>query len=213
MRHPWIAIAQLLKDIGADGLNFDTLESIPAQFRQASDAVGHPLALEPQFDIRDESLAWANIGWNDWVTWEGKEYPFVPMVSKSKWLEPRHTVNVTDRFTRDKTDSLQHAFFNGQGYATLDNLWGFWYGQRRMMPKPSCASPGSSGPSARTCATQAGSRIHRPSRQEYSPAASPPLRARCGRSSIAMNMTSAESRFAPLITRGCTITICGTVLS
>jgi len=22
---------------------------------------------------------------------------------------------------------LQHAFFNGQGYATLENLWGFWY--------------------------------------------------------------------------------------
>ena len=52
----------------------------------------------------------------------------MPMVSKSKWLEPRHMVNVTDRFTRDKTDSLQHAFFNGQGYATLENLWGFWYG-------------------------------------------------------------------------------------
>jgi iron(II)-dependent oxidoreductase len=50
------------------------------------------------------------------------------MVSKVKWLEPRHTVNVTDRFTRDKTDSLQHAFFNGEGYATLENLWGFWYG-------------------------------------------------------------------------------------
>src|SRR5438046_6353265 len=50
------------------------------------------------------------------------------MVSKSKWLEPRHMVNITDRFTRDKTDSLQHAFFNGQGYATLENLWGFWYG-------------------------------------------------------------------------------------
>ena len=125
---PWTAISQLLKDIGADGLNFDTLESIPAQFRAASDAIGHPLALEPQFDIRDESIAWSNIGWNDWVTWEGKEYPFIPMVSKSKWLEPRHTINVTDRFTRDKTDSLQHAFFNGQGYATLDNLWGFWYG-------------------------------------------------------------------------------------
>ncbi len=95
---------------------------------QPRTAIGHPLALEPQFDIRDESIAWSNIGWNDWVTWEGKEYPFVPMVSKSKWLEPRHMVNVTDRFTRDKTDSLQHAFFNGQGYATLDNLWGFWYG-------------------------------------------------------------------------------------
>jgi iron(II)-dependent oxidoreductase len=123
-----VAVSQLLKDIDADGVNFDTLESVPAQFRQASDAIGHPLALEPQFDIRDESLAWSNLGWNDWVTWEGKEYPFAPMVSKSKWFEPRHMVNLTDRFTRDKTDSLQHAFFNGQGYATLENLWGFWYG-------------------------------------------------------------------------------------
>jgi formylglycine-generating enzyme required for sulfatase activity len=124
----WVALAQLLKDVDADGVNFDTLESVPIQFRLAPDAIGHPLALEPQFEVRDESLAWINIGWNDWVTWEGKEYPFVPMVSKSKWLEPRHMVNVTDRFTRDKTDSLQHAFFNGQGYATLENLWGFWYG-------------------------------------------------------------------------------------
>ena len=52
---PWVAISQLLADIGADGINFDTLESIPASFRQASDATGHPLALEPQFDIRDET--------------------------------------------------------------------------------------------------------------------------------------------------------------
>src|SRR5215471_13894266 len=125
---PWIAITRLLADIGADGINFDTLESVPAQFRQASDATGHPLALEPQFEPRDESLAWTNISWNDWVTWEGKPYPFVPMVDKNRWLEPRHTVNVADRFTRDKTDSLQHAFFNGEGYAVLENLWGFWYG-------------------------------------------------------------------------------------
>jgi len=123
-----ITMAQLMKDVGADGINFDTLESVPAQFRQASDAINDPLALEPQFQPRDESLAWTNISWNDWVAWEGKQYPFVPMVSKAKWMEPRHTVNVTDRFTRDKTDSLQHAFFNGQGYATLENLWGFWYG-------------------------------------------------------------------------------------
>jgi len=124
----WVAISKLLADIGADGVNFDTLESVPVQFRTASDATGHPLALEPQFQPRDGSLAWTNLSWNDWVTWEGTAYPFVPMVSKTKWLEPRHTVNLTDRFTRDKTDSLQHAFFNGQGYADLENLWGFWYG-------------------------------------------------------------------------------------
>jgi gamma-glutamyl hercynylcysteine S-oxide synthase len=125
---PSATMSQLMKEVGADGINFDTLETAPPQFRRASDSMGHPLALEPQFQPRDESLAWTNISWNDWVVWEGKPYPFVPMVSKNKWMEPRHMVNVTDRFTRDKTDSLQHAFFNGQGYATLENLWGFWYG-------------------------------------------------------------------------------------
>ncbi len=125
---PSTVFPELLKEIGADGINFDTLESAPKEFRASSDAIGYPLALEPQFAIHDESFAWSNISWNDWVTWEDVTYPFVPMVSKVKWLEPRHTVNVTDRFTRDKTDSLQHAFFNGEGYATLENLWGFWYG-------------------------------------------------------------------------------------
>jgi gamma-glutamyl hercynylcysteine S-oxide synthase len=124
---PATAMSQLLKDIDADGINFDTLESVPPGFREASDAIGHPLALEPQFQPRDGSLAWTNISWNDWVTWEGKQYPFIPMVNKNKWVESRHTANISDRFTRDKTDSLQHAFFNGQGYATLENLWGFWY--------------------------------------------------------------------------------------
>lgn len=120
-------MAQLLKDVEADGINFDTLEGVPLGFREASDAIGHPLALEPQFQPRDASLAWTNLSWNDWVTWEGKPYPFAPMVNKNKWMEPRHTANITDRFTRDKTDSLQHAFFNGEGYASLENLWGFWY--------------------------------------------------------------------------------------
>jgi iron(II)-dependent oxidoreductase len=122
-----IAMSKLLNDIGADGINFDTLDSVPAEFREASDAAGHSLALEPQFEPRDQSLSWTNVAWNDWVVWEGREYPFVPMVDKNRWLEARHTVAVTDRFTRDKTDSLQHAFFNGEGYAVLENLWGFFY--------------------------------------------------------------------------------------
>ena len=87
---PETTMAQMLKEIGADGINFDTLESVPPQFRQASDVIGHPLALEPQFQPRDESLAWTNLSWNDWVTWEGKAYPFIPMVSRNKWLESRH---------------------------------------------------------------------------------------------------------------------------
>src|SRR5260221_2413302 len=33
---PWLALTQLFKEIGADGVNFDTLESVPADFRPAS---------------------------------------------------------------------------------------------------------------------------------------------------------------------------------
>jgi len=122
------SLADLMKQVGADGVNFDTLEDVPASFHAAAEDAQHPLALEPQFSIRDESLAWSTISWNDWVTWEDIPYPFAPMVDQAKWLESRHMVSVTDRFTRDKTNSLQHAFFNGAGYASLENLWGFWYG-------------------------------------------------------------------------------------
>ena len=58
---PSIAISKLLSEIGADGINFDTLDSVPAEFLEASDATGHALALEPQFEPRDQSLSWTNI--------------------------------------------------------------------------------------------------------------------------------------------------------
>jgi formylglycine-generating enzyme required for sulfatase activity len=122
------ALAKLMQQIGADGVNFDTLEDVPQAFQFAANDAQHPLALEPQFSIRGESLAWSTIGWNDWVTWEDTPYPFIPMIDQAKWIEPRHAIEVTDRFTRDKINSLQHAFFNGDGYVTTENLWGFWYG-------------------------------------------------------------------------------------
>ena len=41
-----------------------------------------------------------------------------------KWLESRHMVNICRRWGRDKTDDLQHAFFNGVGYESWENIWG-----------------------------------------------------------------------------------------
>ena len=70
----------------------------------------------------EERLAWNNQSWGYW------EYPFVPSVSKLKWLEPRHMVNVCRRWGRDKTDDLQYAFFNGVGYESWENIWGIWNG-------------------------------------------------------------------------------------
>jgi formylglycine-generating enzyme required for sulfatase activity len=117
----WEATARLFKEVNADGLNGDTLRGVPRVFREASDRVGHPLVLEPESGLdSDEMLAWNNMTWGYW------KYDAIPTVSRYKWLEPRHMVNICRRWARDKNDDLQHAFFNGVGYETWENIWGIW---------------------------------------------------------------------------------------
>jgi len=116
-------IAQLMAEVGADGVNGDTFGGVPRTYREASDKTGHPVVFEPEgYPDGDEMLNWDNMSWGYW------KYPFVPMISRGKWLEPRHMVNVCDRWNRDKTNNLQYAFFNGAGYETWENVWGIWNG-------------------------------------------------------------------------------------
>ena len=120
---PWPqAIAELMAEVGADGINGDTQDGVPFAFSAAADKVGHPLAFEPEDGPSDEALAW-NV-----MTWGQYNFPSVPMVDKYKWLEPRHMVNISDRWNRDKTDDLQFAFFNGIGWESWENVWGIWNG-------------------------------------------------------------------------------------
>ena len=115
------AIAKLMTEIGADGVNGDTMDGLPLEYRTASDATGHPLAFEPELSMReDRMLAYNQQSWAYW------DFPFVPMVSKWKWLEPRHLINVCDRWATDHTNVLQAAFFNGVGVESWENIWGFW---------------------------------------------------------------------------------------
>src|SRR5208283_2111298 len=123
----WEATAKLMAEIGADGANGDTFSGLPRAYRLASDATGHPIALEPEGAPQEDGmLAYNNQSWGYW------NYPFVPMVSKLKWLEPRHMVHVCDRWARNHTDDLQAAFFNGVGYESLENVWGIW---NQMTPR------------------------------------------------------------------------------
>ena len=111
-----------MAEIGADGINGDTQDGVPLAFSLAADKVGHPLVFQPEGGPSDEALAW-NV-----MTWGQYQFPFVPMVDKYKWLEPRHMVNISDRWKRDKTDDLQFAFFNGVGWESWENVWGIWNG-------------------------------------------------------------------------------------
>ena len=116
------AIASLMADIGADGINGDTQDGVPLAFSLAADKTGHPLAFEPEGGPADEALAW-NV-----MTWGQYQFPFTPLVDRYKWLEPRHMVNISHRWNRDKTDDLQFAFFNGVGWESWENIWGIWNG-------------------------------------------------------------------------------------
>jgi formylglycine-generating enzyme required for sulfatase activity len=120
---PWTEeIADLMKEVGADGINGDTQDGVPLAYSLAADKVGHPLAFEPEGGPSDEALAW-NV-----MTWGQYQYPFTPLVDRYKWLEPRHMVNISDRWNRSKTNNLQFAFFNGVGWESWENIWGIWNG-------------------------------------------------------------------------------------
>jgi iron(II)-dependent oxidoreductase len=133
----WEATAKLFKEAGADGLNGDTMRGVPRAFRDASDRVGNPLILEPESGLdSDEMLMWNNMTWGYWRYSSAPQslgggqaaanFPPVPTISRFKWLETRHMVNICRRWARDKTDDLQHAFFNGVGYESWENIWGIW---------------------------------------------------------------------------------------
>lgn len=122
---PWPeAIAERMREIGADGINGDTQDGVPLAFVRAAEASGHPLAFEPEGGPADEALAWNLLTWGQY----GGQFDFVPGVDRFRWLEPRHQVHISDRWARDKQHDLQYAFFNGEGWESWENIWGIWNG-------------------------------------------------------------------------------------
>ena len=120
---PWAQVlARLMADVGADGMNGDTQDGVPLTFSIAAEQVGHPLAFQPEMPFADEALGWNVMSWGQYT------FEAVPKIDRYRWLEPRHMVNISDRWARSKTDDLQYAFFNGGGWESWENVWGIWNG-------------------------------------------------------------------------------------
>ena len=118
----WQAIAELVRAVGADGINGDTYNGVPRAFFDACDALGCPVVLQPESTISaEEQLIWNVQSW-------GKKAPneVIPPVAKWKWLEPRHMINYENRWGRERNHDLQYIFFNGIGYNAWENVWGIW---------------------------------------------------------------------------------------
>ncbi len=119
----WEAVTRLARDVGADGVNGDTYNGVPRSFLEASRKLKHPLVFQPEsVPYADEQLMWNNQSWGK--TWT----EVVPAVAKLKWLEPRHMINIENRWARDRTDDFHYMWFNGIGYVAWENVWGVWNG-------------------------------------------------------------------------------------
>jgi len=117
----WKRLSQELAEIGADGVNGDTLDGIPQVLATDSIQSGHPLALEPENGLGgDEKINWNTLNWGYW------NYDFTPSVSRYKWLETRHQEHLSNRWAHNHRDDLQEAFFNGIGFESWENVWGIW---------------------------------------------------------------------------------------
>jgi len=60
------AIAELMNEIDADGINGDTQDGVPLAFSLAADRAGHPLVFEPEGGPSDEALAWNLMTWGQY---------------------------------------------------------------------------------------------------------------------------------------------------
>ncbi len=121
-------LAKLAKELDINGLNGDTMFPVNREFYEEALKVGHPLALEPEAGMGKtiDGLAWNVLSWGYWWPDPQGPYPKVPAVDRYKFIEPRHLTHVCDRWAQDRTDMLQYAFFNGDGYESWENIFGVW---------------------------------------------------------------------------------------
>lgn len=112
-------LTRIIAETGADGFNGDTMYGVPKSFYNCTDP--NPLIATPEGGVPTAFLGNNPISWGYFLG-----YSHFPPVSRAKFLEPRHMVQVCARWSQNKMVELQAAFFNGVGYVLWENVWGIW---------------------------------------------------------------------------------------
>ena len=119
--------AKLMAAVGADGINGDTLDGVPGIVSRGLRRDRSPAGVRAGRRSRPTKCSpGTTFSWGYW------NYHFRPMVSRYKWLEPRHMVNVCDRWSHDHDDNLQAAVLQRRRYESWENIWGIW---NQMTPR------------------------------------------------------------------------------
>jgi hypothetical protein len=118
-----LAIVELVRELGADGVFLDTMKEAQPGLRAALDAVRLGVALEGESTLPLARTADHHLSWAQWFS--DSE---VPGVLRARWFEQRHMLHHTRRWNRDHTEELHSAWLNGVGILVWENVFGAWVG-------------------------------------------------------------------------------------
>ena len=102
-------LAMAAKSIEADGVNGDTMSGMSRIYFDAAKALNLTLALQPELDVsnNDEDLSWNVLGWGYWYQTPIYAPLDGPYVSRYKWYNSKHGINVCNRWERNHTNGIQ----------------------------------------------------------------------------------------------------------
>lgn len=118
-----LAIAELVRELGVDGVFLDTMKEAQPGLRAALDAVKPGIALEGESTLPLARVCDHHLSWAQWFS--DSE---VPGVLRARWFEQRHMLHHTRRWNRDHTEELHSAWLNGVGVLVWENVFGAWVG-------------------------------------------------------------------------------------
>ncbi len=117
------ALAELVREIEADGIFLDTMDRGAEDFRKKLDAARRGVVLEGEIALPLERVHDHHMSWAQWFV--DSE---VPGVLRNKWFERRHMQHQIKRWDRDHSGELHTAWMNGSGMMVWENVFGNWNG-------------------------------------------------------------------------------------
>ncbi|WP_149202882.1 SUMF1/EgtB/PvdO family nonheme iron enzyme [Actinotalea subterranea] len=116
-------LAELVADLGADGVFLDTLKKAEPELVERLERARPGVVLEgesklPVARVADHALSWAQFF---------ADSP-VPGVLRAHWYERRHMQHHVRRWHRDHGEELRSAWLNGVGVMVWEVVFGVWVG-------------------------------------------------------------------------------------
>lgn len=116
-------MADLVKEVGFDGIFLDTLREGGKALRDAMDRARPGLVLESELALDLSAIPEHHASWAQWF--DDSE---APGVLRNKWFERRHMQHMIRRWDKDHTGELHMAWMNGAGVFIWENIFGSWNG-------------------------------------------------------------------------------------